>query len=277
MEFKDRVVVITGAATGIGFGYAKRLGLEGAKLIICGRRQQRVDEAVAALKALGFEAAGTRCDVANRDDVEELADFAWAKYGHVDALINNAGIAGVQKTTLELTAQEVKDHFAINVGGTINGVEVFSKRFIEQGTPCAIYNQGSENSLFDGHRGVPWGTDYVASKHVILSYTDSLRFEVPDFFRIGLICPGLVNSELGEDGIDVGMDTDKFADIVVQQMKAECFYIVSHAYNMVNIDERYNEIRHAYATYAPRYENDIEFDVRTLVPPMLSKAAERQG
>lgn len=265
MNFNNKVVVITGGATGIGFAYAKRLGKEGAKIVICGRRQHRLDEAVEALRAEGVEITATRCDVAECDQVEALADFAWQTYGQVDVLINNAGVAGVVKTAVNLAANDIEDHFAINVGGTINGVDVFSKRFIEQGTACAIYNVGSENSHFDGHRGIPWGTDYVASKHAIHAYTDALRFEVPDYFTIGLICPGLVNSEFGRDGIHFGMDTDKFVDITYQQMKNDEFYIVSHAYNIVNIEERYQEVSTAFARFAPRYENDIEFDVRAIV------------
>lgn len=273
MNFNDKVVVITGAATGIGFAFAKKLGQEGAKIVICGRRQNRVDEAVNALKTLGIEAAGTSCDVAKREELEKLADFAWSTFGRADVLINNAGVTGTVATAVELTAEEIHQHFAINIYGTVNGVDVFSKRFIEQGTPCAIYNTGSENSHFDGHRGVPWSTDYVAGKHAILGYTDKLRFEVPDFFTIGLICPGLVNSEFGEHGIEFGMDTDKFADIAVQQMKDDKFYIVSHAYNIVNIQERFDEVSEAYATYAPRYDNDVEFDVRTVAPPMIAALA----
>lgn len=69
-DFKEKVVVITGAATGIGFALAKKQGQEGAKLVICGRRQNRVDEAVVSLKSLGIEAAGTHCDVSKLEDVE---------------------------------------------------------------------------------------------------------------------------------------------------------------------------------------------------------------
>lgn len=177
------------------------------------------------------------------------------------------------KPALEVTAEDFHNHLSINLYGTVNGVNVFAKRFIEQATPCAIYNLGSENSHFDGHRAIPFAADYVTGKHAIHGYTDKLRFELPDFFTVGLICPGLVNSEFGDNGIEFGMDTDKFADLAVQQMKDGQFYIVSHAYNMVNINERYEEVSKAYRTYAPRYENDVEFDVRTIVPPILAQMA----
>ena len=277
-DFKEKVVVITGAGTGIGFALAKQFGNEGAKLVICGRRQNRIDEAVNQLKAAGYEAAGTTCDVAKLEDVEKLADFAWSTYGKADVLVNNAGVNGTMAPIFDVTANDFQDHFAINIYGTVNGVNVFGKRFIEQGTPCAIFNVGSENSHFDGLRGLPFASDYVTGKHAILGYTDSLRNEAPDFMDIGLICPGLVNSEFGDQGINFGMDTDKFAEITMQQIKDEKFFIVSHAYNMARIDERREEVKAAYDTYAPRYEGDVEFDVSTIVPPILAqRAAEAEA
>lgn len=272
-DFKDKVVVITGAGTGIGFALARQFGQEGAKLVICGRRQNKVDEAVNQLLAAGFEVAGTACDVAKLEDVEKLADFAWSTYGKADVLVNNAGINGTMAPIFDISARNMQDHFSVNIYGTVNGVNVFGKRFIEQGTPCAIYNMGSENSHFDGHKNIPFASDYVTGKHAILGYTDSLRNEAPDFMGVGLICPGLVNSEFGDNGINFGMDTDKFAELAMRQIKDEKFFIVSHAYNIARIDERRAEVKEAYDTYAPRYENDIEFDVSTIVPPILAEMA----
>ncbi len=270
-NFKDKVVVITGGATGIGFSFAKRFGQESAKLVIAARRKNKVDEAVAQLKEMGIEASGTECDVTVLADVEKLADFAWTQYGQVDVIINNAGVGPNMTPVMDATPEKIMSVLNINLMGVWNGVSVFGKRFKEQGTPCAVYNVGSENSFFDG---VPMGGEYVVSKHAVLALTDILRKEVPDFMDVKLICPGLVNSELGEDGIDVGMDTDKYTAIAMEQIKAGKFYIVSHAYNMVRIDDRYNEVKTAFGTYAPRYENDSEFDVRTIYEKMM--AAQQQ-
>ena len=97
--------------------------------------------------------------------------------------------------------------------------------------------------------------------------TVALRDETPDYFQVGLIAPGLVVSEIDEV-TSVGMDTDRYTTMVMEQIKAEQFYIVSHAYNIKHITDRYEEMRKAYATYAPRYENDDEFDVMTLMQKM---------
>ena len=262
-DFKNKVVVVTGGATGIGFSFAKNLGLAGAKIAICGIRQDRIEEAVAKLKELKIKAVGKMADVSKRAEVEALADFAWTTYGRVDVIINNAGIGGPMKSIIDTIKDEVLQLLDVNLFGVWNGVSVFGKRFIEQGTPAAIYNVGSENSFFNA---LTLGGTYVISKHSVLALTDTLRKEVPPFIRVGLICPGLTNSEIGKRGIRIGMETDKFTNIIIEQMKAGEFFLVSHSCNQPRINERYVEIRKAYETYAPRYEGDMEqYDVQTLI------------
>src|SRR5262249_41298922 len=126
--------------------------------------------------------------------------------------------------------------------------------------PAAIYNVGSENSFFNA---IPEGAGYVASKHAVLAMTVALREEAPDNVKVGLICPGLVRSELARETQE-GMDTDVYAELVMKQILAGEVYIVSHAFNFVRISARWQEIETAFKTYAPRYKGDDEFDVRTL-------------
>ena len=91
-NFNNKVVVITGGATGIGFGFAKALGQEGAKIIISGIREDRLQKSTEELQALNIEAKWFLSDATKVEDTEALADFAWNTYGNVDVLINNAGI-----------------------------------------------------------------------------------------------------------------------------------------------------------------------------------------
>jgi NAD(P)-dependent dehydrogenase (short-subunit alcohol dehydrogenase family) len=266
-DFKNKVVVITGGATGIGLSFAKQFGKEGAKIIIGGIEQDRNEEAVEILSKLGIEAKSKLCDVTQRKEVEALAEFAWEKFQNVDVIVNNAGTMSVRKNVIDSTPEDFLNIYNVNVFGVINGSSVFGKRFIMQGTPCAIYNIGSENSLF---HGVPTGSAYVSSKHAVLAITESLKEEAPDFMDVGLICPGYVKSELGEKAaMQFAMDTDKFTSIAMQQIKDGKFYIVSHAYNMKRINKRYNEIKEAFEQYAPRYEGDEEFDIRTLMVKLM--------
>lgn len=259
-NFDGKVVVLTGAATGIGLAFAKQFAQRGAKLVIAARRRDRLDEAAATLARYGTEVKVLECDVTDRGQVEALAEFAWNAFGQVDAIVNNAGVGGVSASVIDARPEDVQRTLDVNLFGVWNGVSVFGKRFIAQGTPAAIYNVGSENCFFNA---VPNAAGYIASKHALLAMSYALREELPDHIKVSLICPGLVKSEL-VDVTEKGMDTDKFAALAMEQILAEEFLVVSHAHNIERIRPRYEEIDAAYARYAPRYAGDEEFDVRTL-------------
>ena len=261
-DFEGKGVVITGGATGIGFGFAKAFGALGAHVVIASRRRHRVQRAVEQLRGMGVVADGTTCDVSSREDVERLADFAWRICGKVDVLMNNAGVGPAMRSIFDMPKAQVDKVFGINIHGTLHGVQVFGKRFIEQGTPCAIYNIGSEMSLF---AIVPRAVEYTMSKHAVLALSESLRDQAPDFMDVGLICPGWVDSEISGSSMSMAMPTDQFVGIAMPQIRAGNFIIVSHAHNMVHIQARYDQLAEAYATYAPRYEGDAEYDARTFL------------
>ena len=268
-NFVCKVIVITGGATGIGFAFAKAFAAEGAKIILAGRREERLQEAVSKLKKLGKEAIYKVTDVTQPEQVEELADFAWDWRGHVDVLINNAGIMIPHAPVLDMPIKNIEQIFSANFFSIIIGSQVFGRRLIEQETPAAIYNIGSENSLF---HGTPFNGAYVATKHSVFALTESLYEELPDYIDVSLICPGFVISELGpKESMQFGMPADQFVDMAMPQLKANEFLVVSHAYNKVLIDRRYSMIDSAYKKYAPRYDGDQQYDVRTVVKPILEK------
>lgn len=266
-NFKDKVVVITGGATGIGFSFAKRFGAAGAKVVIAGRRQHKLDASVATLQELGCEAAGFACDVAELSQVEALADFAEHQFGGSDVIMNNAGILILPSTVIDADPNLVRQVLDVNYMGVWNGASVFGKRFIKRGTPAAIYNIGSENAFFNI---VPGMFAYESAKHALHSLTDALREETPDFIDVSFICPGFVQSEMTEMAGDLPMDVEEYTSIAWPQILNGEYYVVSHPYNVVWIKHRYDEMMRAYETYAPRYEDDWKYDPRT----MMSKAAE---
>ena len=268
-NYKDKVVVITGGATGIGFGYAKAFGNEGAKVVISGRREDRLQQAVGDLQQMGFEAKWLLADASSPEETERLADFAWEAFGKVDVLINNAGLMVPHAPVLEMPMEHIHAIFNVNLFGVVIGSQVFGKRFIDQGTPAAIYNVGSENSLF---HATPFNGAYVATKHGVLAFTHSLREELPEFIDVSLICPGFVVSELGPpENMQHGMPTDQFIETTMPQLKAGEFFVVSHAYNQVMIDKKHAALSSAYSKYAPRYDGDVQYDVRTNIGPVLQR------
>lgn len=268
LDFDGKIVVITGGATGIGFALAKAFGELGARICIAEPRENRLKEAVETLKALSVKAEYLVCDVSDPDQVAVLGEFAFSLGAPVAALVNNAGIGIGRGSVIDRDLADLRRLFDVNFFGVWQGCSVFAKRFIEQGTPAGIYNVGAENSLFVG---VPNVAGYVSSKHAVHGLTDALRDELPEFIRVGLICPGFVKSEIIDPSVaHMAMDTDKFASLVVQQIQDGQFYIVSHAHNMVRVEHRYLEIQAAFETYAPQYAGDEEYDIRTLLQKMRS-------
>ena len=263
LEIKGRTVVITGGATGIGFGIAKACGALGANVVIGEPRENRLDEAAASLAELGVNARAFLLDVTDAAQFAQFADSAFAAFGDVALIVNNAGVGQQRGSVMDTAEIEMQRVMAVNFQGVWRGCQLFGKRLIEQGTPAAIYNTGSENSFFIA---VSHSAAYVASKHAVWGLTDALRQELPDFISVGMIAPGFVGSELIPEPMrPMGMPVDEFAERVVPQMLAGESYVVTHGYNQVRIDERQSQIARAYERSAPRAEGDERYDVRSLI------------
>jgi NAD(P)-dependent dehydrogenase (short-subunit alcohol dehydrogenase family) len=274
MQFAGKTAVITGGATGIGFALAKQMGAAGARIILFEPREDVLGEAVDGLKNLGIDAKFLVGDVTDAASVEALADFAWAENGRGDIIVNNAGVGGPRGGIFDTDLAAARALYEINFWGVWHGIQAFGKRYRADGLPAAIYTTASENALFNA---LPSGGGaYVSGKHAVFGLMDVLRREVQrkaDLAQIelGVIIPGWVATALSSH---MGMDADRFAATIFAQMQAGEYYLVGHAYNVVRMRARINELEAAFATYAPRYEGDEEFDVQLYYQRM---AAERAG
>jgi NAD(P)-dependent dehydrogenase (short-subunit alcohol dehydrogenase family) len=186
-DFTDKVVVITGGATGIGYALAEQSASRGARIVLAARRRNRLNEAAEKLAHTGAQVRVFECDVTDRDQVVALADFAEAEFGQVVVIVNNASVGPIFDSVIEADPEDVRSILDINLFGAWNGVSVFGKRFVAQGTPSAIFTVGSENSFFPA---APNGAGYVASKHAVLAMMVSLREEAPENIEVGLVIPG---------------------------------------------------------------------------------------
>ncbi len=264
-----KVVAITGGATGIGFALAKAMGRHGAKLVIGEPRQEYLDKALTELHAENIDASAIILDVIDIDSVNAFAEFAWATYGQVDILINNAGISAAHGMIDKINVDEARHVFDVNFFGVWHGCSVFSKYMLQQGTPAAIYNVASENAFFVA---VPQSPAYIASKHAVFGLTQSLRHDMPAFIHLGTIFPGFVETPLtGPSSVGYAMNADKFSEIIIPQIIANEPYIVSHAFNKVHIDAQHADISAAFSTYAPRYEGDDQYDVKAMIAKRIAK------
>ena len=269
MDFNGKTAVITGGATGIGFAVAKALGADGSRIVVAEPRREKLDEAATALTELGVDCLAVECDVTDLAQVEALADAAWERFDRVDVVMNNAGVGMPFSTVMESSLDDVRAVFDVNFFGVWYGCRVFGQRFLDQDGEAAIYNTGSENSLFLADANI---AAYAASKHAVLAMTEALREQMPDRIHVGLIMPGFVSSEMTAEVAHLGMDADVYAAKVVEQMRNDEEFVVSHPYHMVHVQDRYDRLSRAYAKYAPRYEGDDEHDYRTLLPKLMGGA-----
>lgn len=261
--YENSTIIITGGATGIGFGFAQKFGKNGATIIIGEPRQDKLGQAISVLRAEGIDAHSHPLDVTQLDSVEAFADFAFSQKHPVKIVINNAGVSMRPTPMTRQPIEQVRALFDVNFFGVWHGCSIFGKKLIAQNTPAAIYNIGSENSFFTAAPNI---AAYVASKHAVRGLTEAMQEEMPDHISVGLICPGFVQSELTPPPFgDLAMNTEQFIDMAYEQIEAGEFYIVSHAYNIERIRPIHDNIESAYQTYAPRYDGDIKYDVRYLI------------
>jgi NAD(P)-dependent dehydrogenase (short-subunit alcohol dehydrogenase family) len=129
-DFNGRVVVVTGAATGIGYALAGQFARQGARVVIAARRRDRLDEAAARLSASRGDVRVFARDVTQREQVEALADFAETAFGRVDVIVNNAGVGPIASSVIDATREDVEKVLDVNLFGAWNGVSVFGQRFI---------------------------------------------------------------------------------------------------------------------------------------------------
>jgi NAD(P)-dependent dehydrogenase (short-subunit alcohol dehydrogenase family) len=269
LDVTDRTVVITGGATGIGFGLAMAFGARGANVVIGEPRQARLDEAIMKLSDSDIKARAIPMDVTDPKQLSDFAEQAFAAFGEVAVVVNNAGIGQARGSVIDTSVDELQKVMAVNLEGVWRGCQEFGRRLVDQGTLAVLYNTGSENSFFVA---VSHSAAYVASKHAVLGLTDCLREEMPDYISVGMIAPGFVGSELIPEPMrPMGMPVDEFAERVVPQMLAGEPYVVTHGYNQVRIDERQSQIARAYERSAPRAEGDERYDVRVLLESLKSQ------
>lgn len=187
---KDKVVVITGASSGIGLALAYEFGLAGAKLVISGRNMQKLMEAENSLKSKQISVVSVVGDVANQVDSSLLISRAIKEHGKLDVLICNAGIS-MRATVAEVNVEVLKKLMDTNFWGT-----VYACKFA---LPHILQSQGSivGISSIAGYRGLPARSGYSASKFAMHGFLESLRTEVlKKNVHILLACPGFTASNI---------------------------------------------------------------------------------
>lgn len=191
VSLRDRVAVVTGASSGIGWELARALAGEGARLGLLARRIDKLDELAAELRAAGATVAVAACDVTERGQVLSAVDAVRQALGPVDLLVANAGV-GAPTLLDPVNIADVEKMFQVNVLGVVYSIEAVLAEMLQrrQGHLVAISSLG-------GYKGLPGESAYTASKAAVNAYLEGLRIQLaPRGVHVTTVCPGFVKTPM---------------------------------------------------------------------------------
>ncbi|MGJ4730969.1 SDR family oxidoreductase [Luteimonas sp. SDU101] len=188
-HLQDKIVLITGASSGIGETTARLLAERGATVVLGARRTDRLDALVADIAAAGGQAISRALDVTSREDVQAFADHAIARFGRIDVLVNNAGLMPLSPLSA-LKLDEWDRMIDVNIRGVLHGIAAVLPTMERQGHGHVV-NVSSIAGLFV----MPTAAVYSATKYAVRAISEGLRME-SQVVRVTCVYPGAVESEL---------------------------------------------------------------------------------
>ncbi|MBV9927327.1 MAG: SDR family NAD(P)-dependent oxidoreductase [Acidobacteria bacterium] len=269
-EFKDKVAVVTGAASGIGRGLAEACAREGMKVALADVEAESLARAERELKEAGAEVISVRTDVSKAEDVEALARRTLEAFGAAHLLFNNAGV-GAGTTVWESTLEDWQWSLGVNLWGVIHGVRTFVPLMLRQGEECHVVNTASMAGLTSG----PALGVYKVTKHAVVSLSETLSCELTLMgakVGVSVLCPGGVNTRMMESErnrpaelqnpegagsshpvvaqaeafiqklVAEGMSPARVAETVFEAIRAGRFYILTHEDWKPQVRKRMNDI-----------------------------------
>jgi NAD(P)-dependent dehydrogenase (short-subunit alcohol dehydrogenase family) len=252
-DFKSKVAVITGAASGIGRALAERCAREGMKVVLADVEPGALAEVEASLQAGGGTALAVRTDVSQAKDVEALAQKTLEAFGAVHLLCNNAGVA-TSGTAWESSLTDWEWLIGVNLWGVIHGVRTFAPIMLAQDLECHVVNTASMSGLVS----FPRTSVYAVTKHAVVTLSEILHRDLAGHggkVKVSVLCPGLVKTQIVDSArnrperlaatapmgpveaagwetlrrqMQTGMPPAQVADAVFQAIREERFYILTH-------------------------------------------------
>jgi len=190
-DLANKIILITGASSGIGEATARELAAAGATVVLGARRIDRLEKLVDEIEGAGGKAQARSLDVTSREDVQTFVDAARAEYGRIDVIINNAGVMPLSPMA-SLKVDEWDRMVDVNIKGVLHGIAAVLPAMNEQGAG-QIINIASTG----GHVVSPTAAVYCATKYAVRAISEGLRQE-NDKLRVTIICPGVTESELAD-------------------------------------------------------------------------------
>ena len=269
-NLKGKVAVVTGGASGIGRAMAERFAAEGMNVVLADVEKKALARAESEMTAEGATVASKRTDVSQGEDVEALARFTIDTFGAVHVLCNNAGV-GVGGRLWQQTVEDWQWVLGVNLWGVIHGIRAFVPIMLEQGDECHVVNTASGAGL----HARPWLAMYCASKHAVVALSECLHHELAltgSKVKVSVLCPAVVNTRIGESErnrpdilrnagdagvpsqqmqameqafralLATGLPPEQVAGTVVDAIKAERFYIITHEETKGRVRSRMQDI-----------------------------------
>ena len=206
-NIEGKVVIITGASSGLGEATARHLSAEGATVVLAARRTNRIKSLADEINDNGGKALASTTDVTELEQIKKLVDKAVEEFGRVDVMLNNAGLMPLSPLE-RLKVDEWNQLIDVNIKGVLNGIAAALPFMKEQRSGHFI-----NVSSVAGHVVIPGGVVYCATKHAVRAISEGLRKEVKPYnIRTTIISPGAVATELpdsiSED--DIAAEMHKF-------------------------------------------------------------------
>lgn len=232
MMSASKIVVITGASSGIGATLAERLCRDGMRVAIVARREEELRQVAA--RCVG-RALPIIADVTNRDTVSDVVDQVIEHFGHIDVWVNNVG-RGISRVATEITDDDIDEMMRINVKSALYGMQEVLPHFKERGDGHII----NVSSMLGRMPTVPMRSAYSASKHFLNALTANFRDTVQKThpgIQVSLVSPGVVATEFGVNAVHGGPDSrtlpnaqsaEEVADVlarVIQSREADVYTV----------------------------------------------------
>ncbi|MGG3625954.1 SDR family oxidoreductase [Bacillus gobiensis] len=210
-NIKDKVIIITGASSGIGKATATLLAEQGAHVVVSARRKQNLEELVDSITLNGGSASYQVTDVSKRYDVENLVKHAVKTHGKVDVLINNAGVMPISPLD-DLRVEDWERMIDINIKGVLYGIAAALPVFRKQGIGHFVNTASTA-----GHKTVPNQSVYSGTKYAVRAISEGLRQEAGNNLRVTIISPGMTRTSFSESVTDSEMkiQLEEYRDIAM--------------------------------------------------------------